>query len=760
MAHKNAEQLIAETEELVSELKIYEGYKESLLKSLKALEADYNNKRLTYVQYERKLNSMLKGKTKAEGIAYYNAYEYSLLKKIEFILSQVFSIVYNDESYKKQPVKPVEQPAALPQRKEKKVHVFNIDNEILKLKDLLEKTYTAPEVEAVVKKIDVKIPELENMKQEIQEAEELASAVKKANAEKAQVEKAALARAEEVQVEKAALARAKEVPVEKEALAKAEEITKVAEVEAKKSPRIPKFNIKFPKLKAPSPRSMSLKLNLSPKEGLRELRTGYNFVKDKLKLLHFPTRAKAKLQKDKKLKPLSKARNLISFSDVVKFGEENEKPKQPKKQAPKFPKEHMSLFAKFKEKIIPKKKGIFVEEIVSMERVARKTVGEEKIATEEAGIAFGWFSPKRFLYELTRMFRKKQEPLLGLSTTVPAHVKKLREMRKRLYVKDSLSGFDSTLLAQEAKRIKRILEVEKKEVYQGSSIGLIANVTVRKITLFFVNNFPQFFGYLYNALRAANVRVLSNTYVNILVLVTLMMTLGVFFILLFVFFALNYPLYQIFLRSFIFAIVGGVLCATIFYMYPFIRIRERRRKTTVNLPFAINHMSAVATSGVPPARMFELIADSGEYDEVGVEVKKIVDFINIFGYDLLTAIRAVSATTPSLVFRKFLEGLVSTVETGGDLVSYFRQEADEAALTYKLERQRYNETVSTYSDIYTGVLIAAPLFFISAMAMINILGGTLGGLGVGTVMALGAYVVIPLLNIGFILFLQMTQPEV
>src|SRR3989338_3733262 len=158
--------------------------------------------------------------------------------------------------------------------------------------------------------------------------------------------------------------------------------------------------------------------------------------------------------------------------------------------------------------------------------------------------------------------------------------------------------------------------------------------------------------------------------------------------------------------------------------------------------------------------MFELVAISGEYDEVGVEVKKIVDFIDIFGYDLLTAIKAVAAITPSIVFKKFLEGMISSIETGGDLVSYLRQQADEAALTYKLERQRYNETVSTYSDIYTGVLIAAPLFFVAAMAMINLLGGTLGGLGVGVVMALGAYVAIPVLNIAFILFLEFTQPEV
>ena len=326
---------------------------------------------------------------------------------------------------------------------------------------------------------------------------------------------------------------------------------------------------------------------------------------------------------------------------------------------------------------------------------------------------------------------KNRESIVGERTSVPVHLRKLRDMRKKFYKEENLSGFDTTLLAQEAKRVKRILEVERQEVYKGSSLGLVANVTVRKISLFMVNNFPQFFGYLYSALRAANVKVLSNTYVNIMILVSLAVIVGVFFLLLIAFFIIGHPLIQVVLRSIIFSIMAGLLSATIFYVYPFMKIRDRRRKTTTNLPFAINHMSAVATSGVPPATMFELIAESGEYEEVGIEVKKVVDFTNIFGYDLLTAIRAVSATTPSVPFKKFLDGLVSAIETGGDLVAYLQEQAAEAELTYRLERQRYNETVSTYSDIYTGVLIAAPLFFIAAMALVNMLGGSIGGIGVG-----------------------------
>ena len=723
-AHMNAGQLLSEMEELYSELGVYERYKQSLLKSVEKIERDYKNRRLTYSAYQQQLNSILKGKTKKELLSYYNAYQYTLLRKIEFAISQIFNRVYYDTNYLRLELPKEawheirkETAQALPKRDE----VFNIDAELGRLKELLRQRHAEAGIEAKsAQKTELKTPTLEQISREIKEAEQAA------------------------REKKALIAQQQAILRQKQETAKA----KAQETHTEKKQKH-RTKLKFP--------SIHLKLNLAGiLKGLGSLPKAAAAIAVKAsQKMHFTLRIKTarKPEAAKAEKQKTEAREYVNFSTVL----EKEQPKPKLKEK----KPSTSLAERLKMLFNRKKQEIFVEDIISMEKLSTQTKQEIKMASEGAGVAFGWFSPKRMLYEFVNsMFRKKQEPIMGVETSVPLHVKRLKEMRKKLYQQEHLSGFDTTLLVQEAKRIKRLLEAEKKEVYQGSSLGLIANITVRKISLFLVNHFPAFFEYLYNALRAANVKVLSNTYVNIMVLVTLSLTAATLFLMLILFFILNYPLYQILLRSAIFSIVAGIMSGTIFYLYTSMKIRDRRRRTTTNLPFAINHMSAVATSGVPPARMFELVAISGEYDEVGVEVKKIVDFIDIFGYDLLTAIKAVAAITPSLPFKKFLEGMTSTIETGGDLVSYLRQQADEAALTYKLERQRYNETVSTYSDIYTGVLIAAPLFFVAAMAMINLLGGTLGGLGVGVVMALGAYVAIPVLNIAFILFLQFTQPEV
>lgn len=328
-------------------------------------------------------------------------------------------------------------------------------------------------------------------------------------------------------------------------------------------------------------------------------------------------------------------------------------------------------------------------------------------------------------------------------------------------VEEDLPQMNKNLLEQESKRIKNILLKEKEVgVYKASSIGAIANNLTRKISIYLLEQFPDFFRYLYNALRSANIKILSNTYLNIMILATLVAgALGFIGSMLF-FLLKETPLTITIFNSVMIALVIAISTFAGLYSYPFSMIKQRRREINSALPFAINHMSAVTGAGVPPTAMFRLISESDEYGCLGEEIKKIVEYIDIFGYDLVTAVKSVASTTPSETFKEFLEGMVSSIETGGDLKQYLREKTDESMLTYNLERQKYVETISTYSDIYTGILIAAPLFFVVALSLVAILGGQIAGMDVKTLIVIGTYAFIPLINILFLLFLESTQPDV
>jgi flagellar protein FlaJ len=346
---------------------------------------------------------------------------------------------------------------------------------------------------------------------------------------------------------------------------------------------------------------------------------------------------------------------------------------------------------------------------------------------------------------------------------IPLSTIQLETLRRKAApeIEAQIEKITATALTKEARRIRSIMERRRSlKIYQPSFFGSVANIAIKKISLFLLDNFQEFFKDLYHALRLANVNILSNTYVN-------MMVLGVisgFFAGLFIFgifFATTaLPIAQMFLRTLMMSVMLSLAIFAGFYAYPYSKMKQRRTSINTNLPFAINHMGAVSASGVAPVKMFRLIADSKEYGEVSSEVEKIVNYVDIFGYDVLTALKAVAATTPSYQFKDFFEGMVSTTQTGGDIKAYLAQKSEEAMLNYKLDRQKYTETIATYSDIYTGILIAAPLFFVAALSMVSLLGGKIGGMGVSTVIVLGTYVAIPIMNVFFLAFLELTQPEI
>ncbi|MBR9690478.1 hypothetical protein GOV08_02225, partial [Candidatus Woesearchaeota archaeon] len=316
------------------------------------------------------------------------------------------------------------------------------------------------------------------------------------------------------------------------------------------------------------------------------------------------------------------------------------------------------------------------------------------------------------------------------------------------------------LLVKQATQLKELLKHRHIKIYNPSMMGTVANLSVRRLSIFLIDNFQEFFKRFYVTLRFANIKVLSNTYVNIMVFLSLLFAI-VFGIASTLFsIAQNNPIYLIVSKAFFMAIVGAVLVAGFLIYYPHVKIKERMRSMNTNLPFAIDHMSSLVASGVPPATMFRLLTQSKDYGDVSLEIEKISNFIDVFGYDLLTAIKSISATTPAPALKEFFDGLVSTIESGGDLKHYLIQKSKESMLTYRLERQKYVESISTYSDIYTGVLIAAPLFFVSALSLISMLGGKIGGYDVETVIAFGTYLIIPALNVAFIVFLEFNQPEI
>lgn len=200
-----------------------------------------------------------------------------------------------------------------------------------------------------------------------------------------------------------------------------------------------------------------------------------------------------------------------------------------------------------------------------------------------------------------------------------------------------------------------------------------------------------------------------------------------------------------------FALAAAVM--GLMYIYPSQRAKRRKRNIEENLPFALNHLSAIATSGIPPSSMFQLLNGFDEYGAIADEAGEISRRVNVFGEDLTTALREVADNSPSEDWGEVLYGMLSTVETGGNLEEFIKERADEALFEFKMERERQIERLSTYASFYTAILIAAPVFLVVILSVMNLLGGRIMGFAIRDLMWLGIHVVIPVINTLFIIFL-------
>ncbi len=334
-----------------------------------------------------------------------------------------------------------------------------------------------------------------------------------------------------------------------------------------------------------------------------------------------------------------------------------------------------------------------------------------------------------------------------------------KEEKKKLIFDITLNTdeLEDFIKLQRAKAKGKVVKerIEKKDytIYQPSSVGKTANKFMKKFAERFIHNYPNFFKLMFGHFRMVEMEILSRSYVSMILFFTLISFPGIFLF----FLALNFAFHLNILIILLIAFFGMIITFVGHYFYPASLISGKSKKIKLEYPFALVHMSAVAGSGANPISIFELIADSDDYVELRKEVKKIMNYVNLFGYNLTNAMRNVAATTPSSDLKELLNGMISTIETGGDLKGYLKEKAEDALNTYKLDRKKQVEALATYSEIYTAILIASPLLLLVTLAIINSIGGGFGGLSVVTIAWIGILGALPLLNVGFMFFITSSQ---
>ncbi|MGC9444230.1 MAG: type II secretion system F family protein [Candidatus Methanospirareceae archaeon] len=192
-----------------------------------------------------------------------------------------------------------------------------------------------------------------------------------------------------------------------------------------------------------------------------------------------------------------------------------------------------------------------------------------------------------------------------------------------------------------------------------------------------------------------------------------------------------------------------------FLYYPRIKAWERKGRIDENLPYAISYISAMASIGVYPFSIFKKLAGAEEtYGEVSKELKLLVRDVELLGFDFITALKKLVATTPSTNMRAFLQGAVTTTLSGGDMGSYFVNTAQEYMAERRKRYQDFITTLELFAEFYVIGVVAAPLLLVVVLSILVFLGGA-------SIEGLSAiiYLVIPLGSAGFIFLVGTISSE-
>lgn len=211
----------------------------------------------------------------------------------------------------------------------------------------------------------------------------------------------------------------------------------------------------------------------------------------------------------------------------------------------------------------------------------------------------------------------------------------------------------------------------------------------------------------------------------------------------------------------LFAVMIGVLVPVLAYMVlsgmPGSTANSRGNKINSKISAAMSFVSAMASADVNIDQIFKELARQKIYGEVAEEAAWITRDTELLGVDILTAIKTGAARTPSKRFQDFLQGVVTTATSGGQLKPYFLVKAEQYERENKLERMQRVETMGLLAETFVTVVVAFPLFLVIIIAIFAIIGG--GGAFMIDVLWGIVAAMVPLSQFGFIFFMYSLAQE-
>jgi hypothetical protein len=426
--------------------------------------------------------------------------------------------------------------------------------------------------------------------------------------------------------------------------------------------------------------------------------------------------------------------------------------------------ELISLFNHLKNADNPEEERMVSSQITTLKKSLQKT-GQEIIDSAE----------KISLFKPLRPGQKTRPPTPAKPVSKPTVPEKpliskqlpIQPSQQALIKKKEKKHKSTPLEKLTLKRIKKKeKKVVKKKEKKASKYSKISSKIFYNTSMSFIDK--GMFRELRRNLIKSNIESVPATYISMIFFTTLMSVIVSLFIALFFLF-FNLSALPPFITSVgesigvrflkIFWILFAIPAATFLfvYFYPSLEKKSLENKINRELPFAAIHMSSISGSMIEPSKIFNIIISTKEYPNLEKEFIKLQNEINIYGYDLVTALRNRSFNSPSRKLADLFNGLATTITSGGNLPEFFEKRSESLLFEHRLDMEKQLKTSETFMDIYISVVIAAPMVLMLVLMMMRI-----SGLGIAlspSMISIVMVLVVSLVNIFFLTFLHLKQPK-
>jgi len=271
-----------------------------------------------------------------------------------------------------------------------------------------------------------------------------------------------------------------------------------------------------------------------------------------------------------------------------------------------------------------------------------------------------------------------------------------------------------------------------------------------------------FFEDLKLALIKADMKVVFQAYVAFILFFSSIAFLSIFLLTIFASLILGVSLILSFLTSVALGLLAGSITLIILYIYPSMLASERKRLLEEELPYLASHMAILAKAGLPPERIFRSLAmleAKGAKSIAAEEAKNIIRNVDFLGIDIISAIEIERDRSPSQLFSDFIDGVIGVSRSGGDLTSYFLSSAKAFMDSARISARKLVDTLGTIAEVYIAALVVFPLVGVIMLAIMGIIGGSLGWFSIMTLMYLISYILVPFLSMMILFLLDGMMPK-